>query len=298
MDFNRHNKQSVSIQTNSRGGQGLLISRGLKVTIMALFFVVSLSVLSLRVYAAPPLLVDEQDLLTDAQEAELLDKLEIVSDKTNTDVIIYIPQSLNGQDVAQFSYDYVAQNNYGRGNTLSAVILVICRDGNYIDYSVAGTGTAQKKLFGSDDKAADIEEKVITRLRDYKENGFSGDGIYLACMRYVEGVEHDMQGFFARLGGVIKEYNFILVFAGFLIAFIISWIYMRIQRGKLISIRNQTTANDYIEGSVNLHISRDRFINQTVTRSKIDTERRSGGGSSMSSGSSGGRSFSSHSGRV
>lgn len=252
----------------------------------------------LKAEAAPPLLVDEQDLLTSAQEAELLEKLEKVSDKTETDVIIYIPHSLNGQDVAQFSYDYVAMNTYGRGDTLSAVVLVICRDGNYIDYSIAGTGAAQKKLFGSDDKAGDIEEKVISRLRDYKEAGFTGDGIYLACMRYVEGVEHDMQGFFARLGGVIKEFNFALLFVGFLIAFIISWIYMRIQRGKLISIRSQNTANAYIDGGVQLRISQDRFINQTMSRTKIQKERSSGGGSSMSSGSSGGRSFSSHSGRV
>ena len=76
--------------------------------LLAGFVLMSLMLLHLPVtaYAAPPLLIDEADVLDDAEEAALLQELTEVSNAHDADVVVVIAEDLGGEDALVYADDY------------------------------------------------------------------------------------------------------------------------------------------------------------------------------------------------
>ena len=78
----------------------------------------------LKAYAAPPLLVDEADVLDASQEAELTGELEDISEKYDIDVAIYIVKDLYGKDALDYADDIYVYDEYGTGDDYSGILLL------------------------------------------------------------------------------------------------------------------------------------------------------------------------------
>ena len=70
----------------------------------------------LAAQAAPPLVVDEADVLSAAQERELSEKLEAVSEKHTIDVVVYTVPDLYGKDALDYADDVFVYDDYGTGH--------------------------------------------------------------------------------------------------------------------------------------------------------------------------------------
>lgn len=88
-----------------------------------------------------PLLVDEGDILTDEEEATLLQELERISAEQQCDVAVIIPRSLGYKSAESFTEDFYDQYGYGQGTTKDGVMLMVCMEER--DYYFDSAGAAQ-----------------------------------------------------------------------------------------------------------------------------------------------------------
>ena len=84
--------------------------------------------LAAPVFAAAPKIVDNADLLTDAEEADLEAKAQDLADRYDMDVAILTVDSTYGSYIESYADDYYDNNGYGIGPDYSGVLLVLAMD--------------------------------------------------------------------------------------------------------------------------------------------------------------------------
>ena len=233
-----------------------------------------------KAFAAPPLLVDEADVLTQAQERELVKLLEEVSDKYEMDVVIYTVRSLHGTDSLTYAEDiFVYEGDYGYSygsDQRNGVILLHCPAER--DYAVTGTGIIQEHM-----KPADFDELMDDMIDGMREGADSGDYTD-AYKTYINGIDDHMKSPVERFLQIAMGNAILAPIVGF----VISFLRMGKEKRKLKSVRRQYSASAYMsKGGCQLTSSRDIFVNRTRTRTPIPKE-------SDSRSSSGGRPASVH----
>lgn len=102
---------------------------------------ISKDIASLPSERQQPLLVDEGDILTDEEEATLLQELERISAEQQCDVAVIIPRSLGYKSAETFTEDFYDQYGYGQGTTKDGVMLMVCMEER--DYYFDSAGAAQ-----------------------------------------------------------------------------------------------------------------------------------------------------------
>ncbi len=225
-----------------------------------------------------PRLVDGADILTDSEEAQLLSKLDSVSEELQFDIVIATSAGLSDyiRDVADDYYDY---NGFGYGVSADGCILLIDMEGRDWWISTCGYGITA------------LTDAGIQYIGDQFEDDLSNGDYYDGLNTYINLVEEFVgqaeTGKPYDSGNLPKSaYNwfFGIVFslgAGFLIALIS----VLVMKGKLKSVRRQAAAHDYlVPGSMNVTLSRDMFLYRNVTRRAKPKE---SSGSSTHSSSSG-----------
>ena len=254
--------------------------------------------LPLTAHAAPPLLVDEADVLSDAEEQTLLAHLTEVSNAHDADIVVVIAEDLGGQDSLAYADDYFDYNGYGRGEDRSGALFLHCPSGR--DYAFSTRGRAADAI--SDDALDDLETAVIDYLRadDFPgayEAFATGCDNYLQYMKeygvsiadqdieahpedaqYLLNPPEEQRPFFQRL--LYNARNNALLAP--IIGAIGSLFYGSSKKRKLVSVRRQSGAASYVKaGQSSLRVSRDMFINRTLTKTPIprhDNNRSSSGG--------------------
>ncbi len=88
-----------------------------------------------------PLLVDEGDILTESEEAQLLAELERISAEQKCDIAVIIPRSLGYKSAETFTEDFYDNNGYGQSTTKDGVMLMVCMEER--DYYLDSAGAAQ-----------------------------------------------------------------------------------------------------------------------------------------------------------
>ncbi|MBR5969160.1 MAG: TPM domain-containing protein [Lachnospiraceae bacterium] len=295
----------------ARAAAGLAAALLIALTVCARF--------ALPVKAAPPLLVDEADVLTDAQEAELNALLTEVSNAHNADVFVLIAQDLGGKESQAYADDYFWYNGYGRGASRSGALFLHCPSGR--DYAFSTHGDAALAI--SDDALDDLENAVVDCLRadDFAgayETFATGCDNYLQYMATygvslakedVENHPEDAQYMFdppaAKLSfgeRLLESMKNSAVFSP-IAAAIGALLYGSSKKRKLVSVRKQSGAGRYVRSSASeLRVSRDILVNRTQSRTPIhnnDDDRSGGrtGGSTSFHTSSSGQSFGGRSGK-
>ena len=102
--------------------------------LLALLMILSFAVPAFA--EAMPRLVDQADLLTDAQEANLLSKLDTISNRQGMDVVVVTAETLGGKSPMVYADDFYDYNGYCEDGIL---LLVSMEDSDWW-ISTAGYG--------------------------------------------------------------------------------------------------------------------------------------------------------------
>ncbi len=208
------------------------------------------------------LVVDNGDLLTDAQETELTALAKEQGEKQNCDIIIYTTKSLDGYSAQSYA-DYCHISNYND----SSVLLLICDNGEpgNRDYHISTHGDCIKKL--KDSELEEMKEAIVPYLR-------SGD-YYTASKTFVEKAVYYM----------VPHLKWYMLPLAIVIGFVIAMLIMNSIRSKLKTVAMQRGAANYVrEGSMNITQARDTYLYSTVSRTR--KEKNNSGSSTHSTGGS------------
>ena len=237
-----------------------------------------------------PRLVDEADILTDEEEADLLEKLDEISERQECDVALVTVDSLNGANVEDYADDFYDYNGYGMGSGDDGILFLISMGEREWAITTYGFGITAFTDAGLDY----MEERFLPDLSDGTyEKAFS---IYAElCDKFLtqaaDGEPYDVDNLPKM--PLSRSWIWKSLLIGAAIAFIITGC----MRSRLKTVRKQMSATGYVkDGSMNLTDSRELYLYRRVTRHKIEKSSGSSGGSSTHTSSSG-RSHGGSSGR-
>ncbi|NLM12544.1 MAG: TPM domain-containing protein [Epulopiscium sp.] len=231
---------------------------------------------------------DYLDYLTDEEESALQEAIEAVKNDYNLDVVIVITDDTEGKSSMEFADDYYDDNGYGVGSDASGLLMLINMDQREVWISTTGKAI---DIF-TDSRIAEMIDHVISPLSEgnYFEasNTFIDDiktygemGVPQGQFR-VENEPYYKVTYFDKVLRLMKS------FYVYLIALMISGIatlFVSLSSKGSVTIDNHTYEG---KGSFVLSSSRDDFLRETTTKTRIQTDSGSGGSSSSVHSSSSG----------
>lgn len=241
-----------------------------------------LTAFCLTANAASPLLTDEADLLTSAEEAALEQKLAEISARQGMDIVIVAVESTGNGNTRDFADDWFDYNDYRPDGILLLVSLA------YSDWYVSTTGYG---ITAVTDAGLDYMSDQFVPYMSDGDFATAFDTFAELCDSFITQAKN---GDPYDIHNMPKEpfsagFNLLIAIA---IGFVVAFISTGVMKGKLTSVRQQVRADNYVTpDSLQLTHSRDLFLYSRVTK----TERVQS--SSSSSGRGGSSTHRSSSGR-
>lgn len=206
-------------------------------------------------------LVDNADLLTTDELAEIIIDLNTVSQKHEVDLVIVTTDSIGYKTPAEYADDFFDYNEYGYGPNRDGVLLLISMEDSDWYISTSGYG-----ITAFTDAGIDYIGEQIT---PYLSDGEFAEGFreyILLCDDFItaarNGSPYTTQTLPKEPFEILPTVLFSIII-GFAVAFIVTGI----MKGQLKSIRSQSGAADYLKpGSLNISDARDLFLYRNVTR--------------------------------
>ena len=196
---------------------------------------------------------DEADLLTDSEEAALVEKLTEVSHATHAQIVIATIASMDGGNIDAF-VDYLYDSmGFGYGADHDGVLLLVCMGPR--EYRILSNGHAGVAI-GPDqiDTLCDIVEFYLSK-------GNYATAFTLFANECEEFLVYYQDGSPFNVGKSLAISLVIGIIAGLIVAFVM--------KGQLKSVRKQNSARTYVKpGSMQLTYSRDIFLYRNVVRTK------------------------------
>ncbi len=218
------------------------------------------------VQAAQAPLVDDADVLTDAEEAELYIKINAVSEKHGFDVVILTTTGINGGDILEYAEDYYEAGDYADDGI---IFVALAEETPRYGYVVFGDGN---DIF--DDDAMDELDAAFKAT--YKRGNY-----YEGMTRFVDKAEQIVDDYSPISATTIL----ISILVGAVLAFLIP---MSVLKGQLKSVRMQAAASSYVRpNSMVLTNDRDLYLYRNVTRTAKPKNTSSGGTRTTSGGNRG-----------
>lgn len=217
------------------------------------------------------LIYDQADLLSDAEEDALTEKLLEVSQTHNAQVIIATVASLADGDVDAYLNESYDSMGFGYGENHDGVYLLVCMDPR--EYRILSNGMAADAISAFDIEVIGEMIKPDLSDGDYAE---AFETFTEQCDEYLSN---------ETTFNVTKKLGFCLVIgiiAGVIVAFIL--------KAQLKSVRKKNEANVYVKpGSMQLTVQNSYFLYRDLRRTKKESS--SSSSSSGSSRNTGGGSF-------
>lgn len=216
-----------------------------------------------------PLVVDKAELLTDAQETELITRLTEISDKYELDLAVLTVNSFEGKSPEAFADDFYDYNGYGRGENADGALLV---------YKPGAEGDRRLQI-STCGKAIDAlnDSRINSVINDIKQYFIDED--YLGgFMAFSDECE---SAFEMRFNPSVSLF---WIPVCLIIGFVISFGIMKASTSSLKSVRHKADAGDYAS-SVNIIDRSDVFLYRNVDKVRIQSESSSSGSSTHTSSS-------------
>lgn len=213
--------------------------------------------------------IDLADLLSDSEEAALIEKLDEISLRQNMDVVVATTDDLEGKSVVDYADTLYESCGFGFGDENDGVLLLISMEDRDWYISTCGYGITAF----TDAIIGDIGEQIASEL---------SVGNYAAAFtRYAELCDDYIT--LARNG---KPLSLVWIPIAIVIGFVVAKLVVGGMKGKLKTVRRQAAANNYMkDGSLNITDSRDLFLYHTVTRTAKPKNNSSSGSSTHTSSS-------------
>ena len=239
--------------------------------------------------AGMPLVIDNADILNDAEEQELERGLQSFREDENFDIVVVTVDSLEGYSVRDYADNFYDDNDYGGGEEKDgALILVSMEERDWImitsgygitaitDYSLermeeeirpdlsAGRYLKAFETFGDRCAECVLSARAGNIIDEFIEDDSGEEG----ATDYGSGGKGEYPlAANAGIAGVIGVLS--------------SWLVNGRKKAGLKSVRRRTQAKEYMRtGSLMLTEDRDRFLYKTVSRvsRKTDDDKPSGKG--------------------
>ena len=231
--------------------------------------------LAVTVFADDALVFDEADILTDAEEIDLNNRLSEVSQNYNAQIIVATISNMDGADIDYFVEHLYDSMYFGYGEDRDGVLLLICMGTR--EYRILSNGFAAHAISNAEIDA--IGDVIVSDLSD----GYYAD----AFQSFADQCDYYLDGY---INGYPFEFGEKLLIA-LVIGIVIGLIVVLILKGQLKSVRKQSGANVYVKnGSMQVTTHRDIYLYRNVSRTKKASSS-SGGSSGGSSRSVGGGRF-------
>ncbi len=247
--------------------------------------VVLLTVTSMTAYAEnSDKVVDNADILTDSEEAELEDMILDIIEKHGRkyDIAVVTTYGTNGKSIEAFADDYYDYNGYGYGSKNSGIILAIDMEERAYHMSTCGEGITVFTDYG------------LERL-DSNFVSFLSSGDYSDAFRSFADESDELIDYYESNGkpyDIYRKKHYVLYFMIALAAgLIIAATVCGMMSSQLKSVNMQTQAENYIrQGSFRVTGGTDKFLYSNVTKTRVSSSsgssgHRSGGSSTHSSSS-------------
>lgn len=237
--------------------------------------------------AAEPRVIDEAGLLTNEEVDGLEEQIAALCETyPNMDFVFVTTDDTQGKDTQAYADDYYDFHGYGAGGNDSGVLFLIDMDNRNLGISTHADGVR----YFTDERI----EALLDRAYGYVSGGdYAG-----AAKAFLDGAEEymktgipsDQHNYDTETGKITREKNLsvqeIVIFALIAVAAGVVCCVVVFVRYRKKADRNSYPFREKSE--MNLTRSEDVFINQTVTRRRINSNPPSGG--SRSSGGFSGRS--------
>lgn len=223
-----------------------------------------------------PRVVDNADILTDAEEHTVETLISGLREKFGCDFVFYSDVTTYGLGEEVWAADFYDFNGYGVGPEYNGCLLFVCMDPTNRCWWTCATGETQS-LF-----TFDAINRVDNKLQPYMVSGNYGAGIidYYDSMKTLFRTGH---------GPRTADDYFLPAVISVIIGFLAAFIARGILKGKMKTVEEKRQAGAYqVPGSVVLRSSQDIFLRKTVNRTKRVTEQRTSGGGGGGSSFSGG----------
>ncbi len=223
--------------------------------------------------------VDEADLLTDAEEAELQEKLSEISDRQAMDTVVVTVNSLGGKTVVDYADVYFMENGYGYGDDRDGILLLVSMEDRDWCISTHGFGITAFTDAGLDY----MEEKFRPLLTDgeYAKSFLTFAELCDDFMTQAnKGEPYDS-------GNLPKEgVSPVWIFGDLGIGLLIALIIALGKKSKLKTVRRKPAAMDYmVPGSQAMTGNMDHLVNRFTTTRRIERDSDSSGSSTHTSSS-------------
>ena len=228
-----------------------------KLITMLLALLITLSFAVPAFAEAMPRLVDQADLLTDAQEASLLSELDSISNRQGMDVVVVTADTLDGKSPMAYADDFYDYNGYAEDGIL---LLVSMEDSDWW-ISTAGYGITAFTDAGIEY----LGNRFVPSLSD----GDYAGAFEIFADHCDEFITQAKTGDPYDTHNLPKEpFDFLLNLAvSFVIGLVIAAITTAVMKGKLKSVRAQAGASGYVKtGSMNVTHRQDLFLYRDVNR--------------------------------
>lgn len=251
---------------------------------------------------------DEADLFTETEEAQLQEAAIELAGQLQLDIAIATTDDTGYMVTYEYAESFYMEHHIGFGENLHGILFLIDMDNRqvYIDeYNALEEGfeisTSERDLILDQVMEYMYEgdyygagKSFLRELPSYVGNEESGDADYWDAIENGEPEPSYYNEPKLSLGDRIKERLPGCILVSLLIAGItVAVLYFKQRTG------NKAAAANYQKGAVDVFKREDRYMNTTVTKTKIETQSNSSGGSHSGGGSShhggghsgGGRSF-------
>lgn len=258
------------------------------IPIVLVFFLIFAAI---PVSAAPKKVVDEADLLTTSQEADLERQAEAIASEHQIDVVILTTPSLDGKDPQAYADDYYDIQGYGVGEDKSGVLFLISMEDR--DWAISTTGDAISIISGPQ----------IDFLIDHCASALGEDDFYTAFLQYLDALDNlltqyedspsDFHEHFEESYGSSEDAPLgygTAILISVAVGLIAAAVTVLVMRGSMKTAKAKQDATDYMSGYT-LYNSRDLFLYSHTHRVRISDDnnhsRGGGHGGSIHIGSSG-----------
>lgn len=209
----------------------------------------------------PPALVDDADILSTGEYAELSKRLEDLRSTYNVDVAFVIADEITGTDAQSEADDIYDSYEYGVGENYDGILYFVCETTHEYAFSTCGRAI---EIF-NDDGMEYIDNAMLPYLK-------KGD-YYQAGMVYADKCAELME-MAANGEPYKKKINILYVIAGIiLIPLAVAFAFMTRKLSKMNTAVMQPGAANYMKpGSMNMNFSRDIFLYSTVSKKEKPKE--------------------------
>lgn len=223
-------------------------------------------------------IVDQADLLSDSEEAELSDKLDEISERQQVDVVIVTVNSLGGESVVEYTDNFYENNGYGFGPGHDGIIFLMSMEDR--DWHIGTEGFGITAF--TDAGLGYMTDKFLPSL----SNGEYAEAFRIFAERCDDYITQAKTGNPYDVDNVpVEPFSHVgALMIGVVVGFVIALIATGIMRLSLHSVYSQITADSYVnKNSLRLTREYELFLYRNITRTEKPKENSSSSSSSSSS---------------